>query len=221
MKLFLLCASMVVVSGIASADLLYNLTVDTACTGGCGSSPYGTIDLTQSLINPLDVTVTVDLADGYLIQTGGPHETFAWNITTTIDSPPINVTLLPAETPQFSYDATPPSGPYGSFDYGINGPSPSCTGSNTCVSSLIFDVGLVSGDLLPIADFVANTAGFFFEADIYSIATGNTGEVGANTACVSGTDCGGGGTLSLPEPVSFVLMGSGLALVGLLRLRRR
>jgi len=227
MKLFVLCAAMVVVSRIASADLLYNLTVDSACTGGCGTSPYGSVDLTQSLINPLDVTVTVQLSDGYLIKTGNAnnHETFAWNITTTIDAPPINTILLATETPQFSADPNAPGSPpaYGTFDYGINGPSPSCTGSNTCASSLIFDVGLQSGDLLPIADFVANGAGFFFEADIYSIANGNTGEVGGNTAGVCGSDCGtgGGGPLSLPEPVSFVLMGSGLALVGLLRLRRR
>jgi hypothetical protein len=121
----------------------------------------------------------------------------------------------------FSFPGTttePPfsSGSLGQFDYGIN----ESTSNSHCCSDLSFTITLSTG--LSINDFVANSGGFFFGADIYDVtlnADGATFGVASNV-CSGGSDCGIP-VQSLPEPFSFVLVGSGLALLGMRRLRRR
>jgi hypothetical protein len=204
MKASVVLIAILAAASTASANLVFNLQDYGQCTGGCGTGVLGTVTLTQFDANT--VTVDVELAPNFFVATGGPHESFAFNA-------PAGITIgtLPSN---FSDGASPTlDAGFGVFGYGITGPDP----SNHCCQSLIFNVSKTN---LSIADFGATTAGYYFEADIFGASTRNTGEVAA-LGCVSGDDCGGGGTQSItPEPFSFVLVGSGLALLGLRRLRR-
>lgn len=190
-------ASLTVSASPIGATLSYNLT-DDHCTGGCGTSPFGTITLTQT--DAKNVKVSVTITAGFFVTTGGPHETFAFSIAS---APAINITGI--SNAKFTVD----SGFGGAtYNYGFNGPGPG--GSDLCCSTFSFNVALVSGNNLDITSFGPN-----FEADMYSSQTGNTGEVSGNGGCVSGTVCGS----QTPEPISSALVGSGL--ISLFFLRRR
>jgi hypothetical protein len=207
MKASIFLFAILAAASTASANLVYNLQDYGQCTGGCGTGILGTVTLTQSDAN--DVQIDVELAPNFFIQTGGPHEAFAFNA-------PAGITIGTLPT-GFAIGASPTlDAGFGVFSYGISGPSPSKPTLNP--QSLIFNVSKTN---LSISDFGATSGGvYFFEADIYGASTGNTGEIAAKD-CVSGSDCGGGSTQGItPEPFSFVLVGSGLALLGLRRLRR-
>jgi hypothetical protein len=61
---------------------LFTLTID-HCTGGCGSSPFGTINITQNGANT--VHVDVELANGNkFIQRGQPGSTIGFNLTSNV-----------------------------------------------------------------------------------------------------------------------------------------
>src|SRR5262249_15843494 len=64
-----LTVAAVIAGGATSASAItFNLTSD-HCTGGCGTPPFGTVDVTQSGTN---VNITTTLAAGYTYaQTGG------------------------------------------------------------------------------------------------------------------------------------------------------
>ncbi len=204
MKVSVVLFAILAAASTASASLIFNLQDYGQCSGGCGTGVLGTVELTQFDANT--VTIDVELAPNFFVQTGGPHESFAFNA-------PAGITIgtLPAN---FADGASPTlDAGFGSFSYGITGPDP----SDHCCQSLIFNVSKTN---LSISDFGATTAGYYFEADIFGASTGKTGEIAA-LGCVSGTDCGGGGGVqAIPEPFSLVLVGSGLALLGMRRSRR-
>jgi len=142
----------------AHAQTFYNLTVD-HCTGGCGTSPFGTVELQQAGAGSVLVTVTLVPVDHFL-HSGLHAFTFDVGGTATIA---VSTTGFTAD-PLGSYHQDG----FGNFPYAIE-----CSpcGGNT-LSFTVSETGLT------VSSFVFNGSAFF-TADIHSDTTGNGGAVGA------------------------------------------
>ena len=196
--------------GVRSAHattIQYTFTVD-HCGGGCGTSPFGTITLTDTGTD--QVSVRVDLFNGNQFVSTGFNGSFAFNL---IGNPQVSISGQTAGWTLVSATA----GSLANFDgfktfeyamfccFGGNGPQP---------GPLVFTISAIAGTHLSAASFAELSAGTggtaaYFVADINGGTTGNTGLVGAV----------GPGTV-VPEPGSLVLLGLGLSGMAL-TLRRR
>src|SRR5947209_7600417 len=102
-------------SSAAHADTIYNLTAD-KCTGTCGTSPFGQVDLHQTVVGSVLVTVTLFNGDKF-VDTGA-HHTFTFDVA--------GVATITGVTAGYTAD---PAGSYsqpgfgGTFPYAIE-----CTG---------------------------------------------------------------------------------------------
>jgi hypothetical protein len=185
----------------AASAITFDLTSD-HCTGGCGTAPFGTVDVTQVGAN---VNFVVDLANGPpnavgWAQTGAADfQLFKFNATGVVVGD-ISVTqtfagqTLQADTGAFNGDGTGP------FSFGI-----SCTtcgnGNLGITSNLVFSVANAT-----IADLTAGNPTNIFVADVFSGQTGNTGPV----------------DVSVPAPLAGAgLPGLVMACGGLIGLARR
>lgn len=163
------------------------------------------VDLEQ--VSSTDVLVTATLTDGaqWFVDTGsGQHPGFAFNIT---GDPGIAITNLssPWTSSEAHLTSVVTGGPaLGTFDYFIDNPGPGASAKNA--GPLSFDVTLASG--LSVNDFVANSAGYYYVADIMD-AAGATGLSGINAA-----------PTSVPEPTSIYLFGA-VGFGVMISLRRR
>ena len=156
----------------ASHAITFDFTSD-HCTGGCGTAPFGTVDVTQVGAN---VHFVVDLANGppntiSWAQTGAADfQLFKFNATGVVVGD-ISVVqtfagqTLQANTGTFNGDGTGP------FSFGI-----SCTtcgnGALGISSNLDFTIANAT-----IADVTAGNPLNIFVADVFSSQTGNTGPV--------------------------------------------
>ena len=200
-----LFAMSVAMTGVGYA-ITFDLTTD-HCTGGCGTAPFGTVELTQLGAN---VQVIVDLANGPPNAVGwaktgsADFQEFKFNATgvvlgdITVTQTFAGQTLAP-QTGTFNGDGT------GDFTFGIA--CTTCGNGNLGITSNI--QFLVANAL--IADLTAaNANGNIFVADVFSGQTGNTGPVD-----VSGTPS------QVPLPPAALLFGTALVGMAVLGRRRR
>jgi len=206
-KLFLPALLSLGFAALPSMADQYSLTLD-HCTGGCGTAPFGTIDVAQDGANSVKLVVNLSGTDSF-VSTGFPGS-FGFDI---LGDPTISVSnltsgwsLLSTTAGDLHFDG------FGNLDYALLCTICGSGGSNPFAGPISFDVtaaGLTTESFKELSSIPPGTERAYFVADILG-STGNTGPVGA-TLVVSST----------PEPSSLLLFGSGASLLALSALRRR
>jgi hypothetical protein len=169
-----------------------------------GSGTLGTVTVT-------DITggVTIDVvlnSNLDFVNTGNnnTHEAFAFNVSPAV--PAGDISISNTTVGNFTVDQSSPvnATPYGSFTNGLD-----VTGGNGSGNGQSGPIHLqltLTG--LDTADFMKNSDGYYFAADI---ANGqNTGTIGANVI-----------TTAVPEPSTWAMMILGFAGVGFMAYRRK
>ena len=193
-------ALLAIAPAMKASTITYTLTQD-GCTGTCGTGPFGTIQLTDNGSgNSATVSVLLTLTGSENFAGTGAGEALAFNVNKAVT---INVA-----TSGFSAGVGGTSASvFGNFTNFVHCDSPPCQGGNGPAGPLSFTVGSATG--VTIANFIANSGGFFFASDIMG-SNGKTGNVAAI-----------GTTTTTPEPISSALVGGGLLSLFLLRRRAR
>ncbi len=187
-------ASAVLMAALNASAISYNITSDHA-TGGLGTPPFGTVDVTQ---NGANVSFTVHLNTGYWFVLTGAADFMDFKFNATgVALGDISITqnapyTLVAAAGAFNGDGT------GNFGFGITGaPGQGNGGAGKFNSDIIFSVANAT-----IADLTQpNNLGILFVADLLA-PNGNTGPADVT---VPGVPDGG---------TTMLMLGSALAGLG-------
>jgi len=183
----------------AAQAIVFSLTSDHCSPAGCGTPPFGTVDVTQIGANA-QVTVTLAAGFTYAQVSAADGQIFKFNGVGVALGDIIvgaHVPALAAATGAFNGDGT------GNFVFGID--CPSCGNGPTGFGGAI--VFIVSN--ATIADLTQpNALGNIFVADVLS-PNGNIGPVDVSVI-----------PSNVPEPASLALLGLGLAGLGWSRRRK-
>jgi hypothetical protein len=186
----------------ARASTVFVLDQD-ACSGTCGTGPFGTVQLMQ--LTPLSVQVVLTLGPNSRFAGTGSGEALVFSISGTKSITIDTITPGFVVGPQ-NVQAT---GKFGTFEYSVECvPCAGASASNPA-GPLSFRVASASG--LVLSDFIATTKGYYFASDIVG-NNGNTGNVGSRL----GTDVS-----DTPEPATLCMTGAAAVLLALLRRRMK
>jgi hypothetical protein len=166
-----------IASPAAKADV-FDLTAD-HCSGGCGTSPFGSVTLTQDGTS-VDFVVTLFNGNKFANTGAADGQAFKFNITGTVGA--VTVTQnVPGQTLAFDTGAFNGDGT-GNFSFGIACTTCGGGGSSAFTGPIMFSVAAAT-----ISQFISpNNLGNIFVADILSGTTGMTGPVAAVPAPVIG-----------------------------------
>ncbi len=209
MKAYFLVPAMALVLSAASAMAGPSYTFGTSV--GVQPANVGFITLSQTSVDTL--TVFVDLLPGYgFVNTGGPHTPFTFNLSGSGALSAVFVTPASGIFPDKKGDPKTftlnslggDNTPYGSFGVAIDSNAGNGS-SNAYYGDLKFNLTRVGG--LSTDDFVTNSVGYYFGADLTN---------GTHT----GAQAWGVRVTAVPEPETYAMLLAGLGLIGY-RVRRR
>lgn len=195
--------------------------LDYTSTAGSSSPMYwGTVTLTQQDTNTVHVLVSLITSDTLFVNTGNnnTHSPFTFQLASGVSGTAAVQNISPgygASDPYFFWQSGGGNAtPFGSFNFAI-----SKTGKNGQAGGLpgplSFDVYNAGG--LAINDFVANSSGYNFAADLYYYPCGSSEQCNGTTGSIAAKTT----SYAVPEPSELSVMLFGMALLGGLYLRRR
>lgn len=177
----------------ATADI-YTLTSD-QCTGGCGTSPFGTITVTQDGIDTVKLLAALTVGDSF-VHTGFPGALgfdVSGNPTVSVSNLTTGYSLVSPTAGSLHFSA------FGYLGYAIDCIVCGYGASNPQAGPISFD--LTAAGLTPASFKLLSSGGSvgaYFVADIIG-TTGNTGVVGATGAPILS---------AAPEPSAIILFGT-------------
>jgi hypothetical protein len=170
------------------------LNVD-LCSGGCGTSPFGLVTLTQNGTT-VDFSVTLNSPNAFIHTGASGGASFLFNTVGVVVG---DITIDPIAGKTMAALIAPNTGPTGIFSFGITCSSCGNGGGPTDQIAVPIAFHVANATIAEVSQ--ANSNGIVFAADIISnppTGNGNTGLVAS------------GNQITVPEMPTLSLMGLGL-----------